>query len=58
MDVNTAISDHARGEALEIILMRNPSHEAKDEGQIKLVILQVSSINSEIQVSGSPNGFC
>ena len=38
--------------------MRNSSHEAKGEGQVKLVILQVSNTNPEIQVSESSNGFC
>lgn len=56
MDVNTVINGQAQGEAPEIILMRTPSHEAK--GQAKLVILQVSNTNPEIQVSESSNGFC
>ena len=57
MDANTVTNGQAHGEALEIILMRNLSHETKGEGQVKLVILQVSNTSSEIQVSESSNGF-
>lgn len=56
MGVNTVINGQAHEEALEIILMRNPSHEAKGEGQVKLAILQVSNTNPEL--SKSSNGFC